>query len=89
MAGCHLHLLAMLPDTTPAIADLIYSRADMNTTLPVRELMWGIPGSNRMRAHGRDDLGTAVARAVRSYCPGRRMAGIRSWILVRPAARIL
>jgi len=28
-----------------AIADLIYARADANTTLPVRELMWGIPGS--------------------------------------------
>jgi hypothetical protein len=79
----------MLPDTTPAIADLIYSRADMNTTLPVRELMWGIPGSNRMRAHGRDDLGTAVARAVRSYCPRTKNGRYPIVDLVRPAARIL
>ncbi|MBV9585066.1 MAG: LanC-like protein [Alphaproteobacteria bacterium] len=38
-------LLVMRLDPTPAIADLIYTRADANTTLPVRELMWGMPGS--------------------------------------------
>jgi hypothetical protein len=38
-------LLVMRLDPTPAIADLIYARADANTTLPVRELMWGMPGS--------------------------------------------
>jgi hypothetical protein len=36
-------LLVMRLDPTPAIADLIYARADANTTLPVRELMWGCP----------------------------------------------
>jgi hypothetical protein len=35
----------MRVDPTPAIADLVYARADANTTLPVRELMWGMPGS--------------------------------------------
>ena len=30
---------------TFAIADRVYARADANTTLPVRELMWGMPGS--------------------------------------------
>ena len=28
-----------------AIADLVYTRAEINTRLPVRELMWGLPGS--------------------------------------------
>jgi hypothetical protein len=32
-------LLVMRVDPTPAIADLVYARADANTTLPVRELM--------------------------------------------------
>jgi hypothetical protein len=38
-------LLAMHLRPEPAIADAIYVRADANTTLPVRELMWGMPGS--------------------------------------------
>jgi hypothetical protein len=38
-------LLVMRVDPTPAIADQVYARADANTTLPVRELMWGMPGS--------------------------------------------
>jgi hypothetical protein len=38
-------LLVMRLDPTTAIADLIHRRADANTALPVRELMWGTPGS--------------------------------------------
>jgi hypothetical protein len=38
-------LVVMRLSATPAIADQVYARADANTTLPVRELMWGIPGS--------------------------------------------
>jgi Lanthionine synthetase C-like protein len=38
-------LLAMRVDPVPAIADAIYARASANTALPVRELMWGMPGS--------------------------------------------
>jgi hypothetical protein len=38
-------LLVMRVDPTPAIADFVYARADASTTLPVRELMWGMPGS--------------------------------------------
>ena len=44
-------LVAMRLDPTSAIADLIYTRADANTTLPVRELMWGIPGSMIVCCH--------------------------------------
>jgi hypothetical protein len=38
-------LLVMRLDPAPAVGDLIYARAEANTTLPVRELMWGMPGS--------------------------------------------
>jgi Lanthionine synthetase C-like protein len=38
-------LVMMRLDPTPAIADLIYMRATANTQLPIRELMWGMPGS--------------------------------------------
>ena len=38
-------LLIMRVAPTLAIADRVYARADANTILPVRELMWGMPGS--------------------------------------------
>ena len=38
-------LMVMRLDPDPAIADLVYARANANTSLPVRELMWGTPGS--------------------------------------------
>jgi hypothetical protein len=38
-------LLAMRLDPSPTIADAIYVRANANTELPIRELMWGMPGS--------------------------------------------
>jgi hypothetical protein len=38
-------LVAMRLDPACPIADLIYARANANTALPVRELMWGMPGS--------------------------------------------
>jgi hypothetical protein len=38
-------LLAMRIDPSPTIADAIYARANANTELPIRELMWGMPGS--------------------------------------------
>jgi hypothetical protein len=38
-------LLAMRIDLSPAIGDALYVRADANTALPIRELMWGMPGS--------------------------------------------
>jgi hypothetical protein len=44
-------LVVMRIDPTPAIVDLVYARADANTTLPVRELMWGIPGSMIVCCH--------------------------------------
>jgi hypothetical protein len=38
-------LLTMRLEPTSSIADLIYARASVNTQLPIRELMWGMPGS--------------------------------------------
>jgi hypothetical protein len=38
-------LLVMRLAPTPAVADLIETRARANLALPVRELMWGMPGS--------------------------------------------
>ena len=38
-------LLMMRLEPTSAIADLIHMRATANTQLPIRELMWGMPGS--------------------------------------------
>lgn len=41
--GAALVVMRLAPSA--AIADLIEMRANANTTLPVRELMWGMPGS--------------------------------------------
>ena len=38
-------LLAMRLSPTEAIADSVYARAEANLRLPIRELMWGMPGS--------------------------------------------
>jgi len=38
-------LLAMRLAPTPGMADLVYRRAEANNALPIRELMWGMPGS--------------------------------------------
>jgi Lanthionine synthetase C-like protein len=41
--GTALMVMRLEPD--PVIAGLVYARASANTNLPVRELMWGSPGS--------------------------------------------
>lgn len=41
--GTALSIMRLAP--SPAIADLIHARAEANSSLPVRELMWGLPGS--------------------------------------------
>lgn len=38
-------LVAMRLAPSDAMAELVYTRAEANTHLPIRELMWGIPGS--------------------------------------------
>jgi len=41
--GTALMIMRLAP--TSAIADIIVTRANANTQLPIRELMWGMPGS--------------------------------------------
>src|SRR5262249_15562011 len=38
-------MVAMRLAPSDPLADLVYERASANTTLPIRELMWGLPGS--------------------------------------------
>jgi lantibiotic modifying enzyme len=38
-------LLVMRLSPSPGIGDYIHARASANTSLPIRELMWGMPGS--------------------------------------------
>jgi hypothetical protein len=38
-------LVIMRIEPSAAMAELVYARANANTALPVRELMWGMPGS--------------------------------------------
>jgi len=38
-------LVAMRLDPAPGHAELVYARAEANSALPIRELMWGLPGS--------------------------------------------
>ena len=44
-------LLAMRLAPTPDLADLVHARAEANNELPVRELMWGMPGSMLAAIH--------------------------------------
>ncbi len=41
--GTALLIMRLAPE--PAVADIVYARASANTLAPVRELMWGLPGS--------------------------------------------
>jgi hypothetical protein len=41
--GTALVIMRLAPE--PAVADLVYASASANTHRPVRELMWGLPGS--------------------------------------------
>ncbi|MEH2555458.1 hypothetical protein V1286_002987 [Bradyrhizobium algeriense] len=44
-------LLAMRLAPTPSLADLVHTRAEANNGLPIRELMWGMPGSMLAAIH--------------------------------------
>jgi len=44
-------LVAMRIAPTPSLADLVYARAEANNELPIRELMWGMPGSMLAAIH--------------------------------------
>jgi hypothetical protein len=44
-------LVAMRLAPTPILADLVQKRAEANNGLPIRELMWGLPGSMLAAIH--------------------------------------
>jgi hypothetical protein len=44
-------LVAMRLAPTSTLADLVYRRAEANLDLPIRELMWGMPGSMMAAIH--------------------------------------
>jgi hypothetical protein len=44
-------LVAMRLAPTPILADLVHARAEANMGLPIRELMWGMPGSMLAAIH--------------------------------------
>jgi Lanthionine synthetase C-like protein len=44
-------LLAMRLAPTSSLADLVHARAEANVGLPIRELMWGMPGSMLTAIH--------------------------------------
>ncbi len=44
-------LLAMRLAPTSSLADLVFRRAEANNDLPIRELMWGMPGSMLAAIH--------------------------------------
>jgi hypothetical protein len=57
-------LLAMRLAPTPDLADLVHRRAEANMGLPVRELMWGMPGSMVAAIHMADMTGESRWRAL-------------------------
>jgi hypothetical protein len=57
-------LLIMRLEPTSNIADLIHMRANANTRLPIRELMWGMPGSMIACLSMSEMTGDALARAL-------------------------
>ena len=57
-------LLAMRLSPTEAIADSVYARAEANLSLPIRELMWGMPGSMLACVHMSEMTGEPRWRAL-------------------------
>jgi hypothetical protein len=60
--GTALLIMSLAPE--PAIADIIYARANANTQLPARELMWGMPGSMLACIHMVEITGEARWRTI-------------------------
>jgi hypothetical protein len=76
-------LLVMRLDPTPAIADLVYERAAANTTLPVRELMWGTPGSMIACLHGGQALSRLSGQSSTDRPSADRPSPPEIWTLQR------
>jgi Lanthionine synthetase C-like protein len=70
--GTALLLMRLRPDT--ALADRIYAAADANTSLPIRELMWGMPGSMLSCIHMQEMTGEERWRALFNIQAARLLA---------------
>jgi Lanthionine synthetase C-like protein len=57
-------LIAVRLSPTATIADIIYTRAEANLSLPIRELMWGMPGSMLACVHMSEMTGEPRWRAL-------------------------
>jgi len=60
--GTALVIMRLAP--TPAIADVVHARVNANMGLPVRELMWGLPGSMLACIHMTEMTGEARWRTI-------------------------
>lgn len=67
-------LLAMRLAPAPDLADLVYRRAEANNELPIRELMWGMPGSMVAAVHMAAMTGQARWRGVFEVQAARLLA---------------
>jgi hypothetical protein len=72
--GTALLIMRLAPE--PAIADIVYARANANTQLPVRELMWGLPGSMVACISMAEMTGEARWRTVFQAQAGRLLADL-------------
>ena len=67
-------LVAMRLAPTPSLADLVHTRAEANTGLPIRELMWGMPGSMVAAIHMAEMTHEARWRALFEIQAARLLA---------------
>ena len=72
--GTALVVMRLAP--AQAIADLIYARCEANTHLPVRELMWGMPGSMLACLHMADMTGQSRWPALFAVQAARLLADL-------------
>jgi hypothetical protein len=81
-------LLAMRLAPTSSLADLVHTRAEANNGLPIRELMWGMPGSMSLLARANATSSLAwpptrnwmpTRRDGRERCRGARYMLIPAW----------
>jgi hypothetical protein len=70
-------LLIMRLEPTSSTAELIYARANANTQLPIRELMWGMPGSMIACLSMSEITGEARWRAVFETQAERLLADLK------------
>jgi hypothetical protein len=69
-------LLAIRLAPTPGMADLVHARAEANSGLPIRELMWGLPGSMVAAIHMAAMIGEPRWRALFETQAARLLADL-------------